>query len=172
MNCSTTLPAVGPASFEPSIDYIVTKIPRFTFEKFPQADNFLTTQMKSVGEVMKIGRTFQESLQKALRGLNLGIDGLSPVMDQSSRDWESNLRKELREAGAERIRYVADAMRFSLSLDEIFELTQIDPWFLVQLADLVTEEQKLVGKGVSELETDQLFSSNRKVFRTQTSASF
>lgn len=153
-----------PASFEPSIDYIVTKIPRFTFEKFPQTDNFLTTQMKSVGEVMAIGRTFQESLQKALRGLEVGIDGLSPVMDQSSRDWESNLRKELREAGAERIRYVADAMRFGLSLDEIFELTQIDPWFLVQLADLVTEEQKLVGKGVSELETDQLFRLKQKGF--------
>ncbi|MFT5927263.1 MAG: carbamoyl-phosphate synthase large subunit, partial [Candidatus Azotimanducaceae bacterium] len=96
---------VTPASFEPSIDYIVTKIPRFTFEKFPQTDNFLTTQMKSVGEVMAIGRTFQESLQKALRGLEVGIDGLTPVMDMSSRDWLSKLRKELREAGAERIRY-------------------------------------------------------------------
>ena len=153
-----------PASFEPSIDYIVTKIPRFTFEKFPQTDNFLTTQMKSVGEVMAIGRTFQESLQKALRGLEVGIDGLSPIMDQSSRDWESNLRKELREAGAERIRYVADAMRFGLSLDEIFELTQIDPWFLVQLADLVEEEKNLSGVNVNQLEADQLFRLKQKGF--------
>lgn len=153
-----------PASFEPSIDYIVTKIPRFTFEKFPQTDNFLTTQMKSVGEVMAIGRTFQESMQKALRGLEVGIDGLSPIMDQSSRDWESNLRKELREAGAERIRYVADAMRFDLNLDEIFELTQIDPWFLVQIADLVKEEKGLQGKALSDLDTDYVFRLKQKGF--------
>ncbi|MFN3238961.1 MAG: carbamoyl-phosphate synthase large subunit, partial [Pseudomonadales bacterium] len=153
-----------PASFEPSIDYIVTKIPRFTFEKFPQTDNFLTTQMKSVGEVMAIGRTFQESLQKALRGLEVGVDGLSPIMDQSSRDWLSMLRKELREAGAERIRYVADAMRFGLALDEIFELTQIDPWFLVQIEDLVKEEQALTGVSLDSVDRDHMFRLKQKGF--------
>lgn len=153
-----------PASFEPSIDYIVTKIPRFTFEKFPQTDNFLTTQMKSVGEVMAIGRTFQESMQKALRGLEVGINGLSPIMDQSSRDWQSRLRKELREAGAERIRYVADAMRFGLSLEEIFELTQIDMWFLVQLADLVAEEQNVSGKALDSIDKDHMFRLKQKGF--------
>ena len=153
-----------PASFEPSIDYIVTKIPRFTFEKFPQTDNFLTTQMKSVGEVMAIGRTFQESLQKALRGLEVGIDGLTPVMDQTSRDWLSKLRKELREAGAERIRYVADAMRFGLPLEEIFELTQIDRWFLVQIADLVEEEQALIGTDLSQINGSQMFGLKQKGF--------
>ena len=153
-----------PASFEPSIDYIVTKIPRFTFEKFPQTDNFLTTQMKSVGEVMAIGRTFQESLQKALRGLEVGIDGLSPIMDQSSRDWDSLLRKELREAGAERIRYVADAMRFGFELEEIFELTQIDRWFLVQIADLVNDELGLVGKDLNALDKPEIYRLKQKGF--------
>lgn len=155
---------VTPASFEPSIDYIVTKIPRFTFEKFPQTDNFLTTQMKSVGEVMAIGRTFQESLQKALRGLEVDIDGLTPVMDQSSRDWLSKLRKELREAGAERIRYVADAMRFGLPLEEIFELTQIDRWFLVQIADLVEEEQSLKDIALGSIDKDRMFGLKQKGF--------
>lgn len=155
---------VTPASFEPSIDYIVTKIPRFTFEKFPQTDNYLTTQMKSVGEVMAIGRTFQESLQKALRGLEVGIDGLSPLMDQSSRDWLSKLRKELREAGAERIRYVADAMRFDMPLEEIFELTQIDRWFLVQIADLVAEERSLDGQALAELDKARMFGLKQKGF--------
>ena len=155
---------VTPASFEPSIDYIVTKIPRFTFEKFPQTDNFLTTQMKSVGEVMAIGRTFQESLQKALRGLEVGIDGLSPIMDMSSRDWLSKLRKELREAGAERIRYVADAMRFGLPLEEIFELTQIDRWFLVQIADLVEEERLLAGAKLSDIDKSRMFGLKQKGF--------
>jgi carbamoyl-phosphate synthase large subunit len=155
---------VTPASFEPSIDYIVTKIPRFTFEKFPQTDNYLTTQMKSVGEVMAIGRTFQESLQKALRGLEVGIDGLSPVMDQSSRDWLIKLRKELREAGAERIRYVADAMRFDMPLEEIFELTQIDRWFLVQIADLVAEERSLNGQALAGLDKARMFGLKQKGF--------
>lgn len=155
---------VTPASFEPSIDYIVTKIPRFTFEKFPQTDNFLTTQMKSVGEVMAIGRTFQESLQKALRGLEVGIDGLTPVMDMSSRDWLSKLRKELREAGAERIRYVADAMRFGLPLEEIYELTQIDRWYLVQIADLVEEERLLEGVALSDIDKARMFGLKQKGF--------
>jgi len=155
---------VTPASFEPSIDYIVTKIPRFTFEKFPQTDNFLTTQMKSVGEVMAIGRTFQESLQKALRGLEVGIDGLTPVMDMSSRDWLIKLRKELREAGAERIRYVADAMRFGLPLEEIYELTQIDRWYLVQIADLVEEERLLEGVALSDIDKARMFGLKQKGF--------
>lgn len=155
---------VTPASFEPSIDYIVTKIPRFTFEKFPQTDNYLTTQMKSVGEVMAIGRTFQESLQKALRGLEVGIDGLSPVMDQSSRDWLVKLRKELREAGAERIRYVADAMRFDMPLEEIFELTNIDRWYLVQIADLVAEERSLNGQSLAGLDKARMFGLKQKGF--------
>jgi carbamoyl-phosphate synthase large subunit len=155
---------VTPASFEPSIDYIVTKIPRFTFEKFPQTDNYLTTQMKSVGEVMAIGRTFQESLQKALRGLEVGIDGLSPVMDQSSRDWLIKLRKELREAGAERIRYVADAMRFDMPLEEIFELTQIDRWYLVQIADLVAEERSLAGQALAGMDKARMFGLKQKGF--------
>ena len=134
-----------PASFEPSIDYIVTKIPRFTFEKFPQADNFLTTQMKSVGEVMAIGRTFQESLQKALRGLEVDINGLSPIIDLASADVESRLRRELRVVGADRIRYLADAIRYGFDIDDIFELTGIDPWFLVQIKDLMSEETSVKG---------------------------
>ncbi len=155
---------VIPASFEPSIDYIVTKIPRFTFEKFPQTDNYLTTQMKSVGEVMAIGRTFQESLQKALRGLEVGINGLSPIMDQSSADWQDRLRKELRVAGAERIRYVADAMRFEWTLKDIQALTKIDPWFLMQIEDLIAQENKISESAVAELNADLVFKLKQKGF--------
>ncbi|MDA0979053.1 MAG: carbamoyl-phosphate synthase large subunit, partial [Proteobacteria bacterium] len=136
---------ITPASFEPSIDYIVTKIPRFTFEKFPQAENILTTQMKSVGEVMAIGRTFQESLQKALRGLEIGIDGLTPLLAEDEKEWRSILRKELSVPSAERLRYLADAIRKGFELDEIHQLTGVDPWFLVQIEDLVRSEQKLEG---------------------------
>ncbi|HLU49884.1 MAG TPA: carbamoyl-phosphate synthase large subunit, partial [Planctomycetota bacterium] len=124
-----------PASFEPTIDYVVTKIPRFAFEKFPLADSRLTTQMKSVGEVMAIGRTFQESFQKALRGLETGIDGL----DERSDD-EDDIRRELGEPGPDRILYVADAMRIGMSLEEIFDESAIDPWFLAQIADIVRLE--------------------------------
>ena len=113
-----------PASFEPSIDYVVTKIPRFAFEKFPQADSRLTTQMKSVGEVMAMGRTFQESFQKALRGLEIGVDGLVEFSD--NRD---EIIKELRECGPNRIWFVADAFRAKLTVDEIFQHSKIDPWF-------------------------------------------
>src|SRR5690606_4827580 len=112
-----------PASFEPSIDYVVTKIPRFAFEKFPQADDRLTTQMKSVGEVMSIGRTFQESLQKALRGLEIGVDGL----DEKTTDIET-IASELADAGPERFWYIADAFRCGMTLDEVHEHTRIDPW--------------------------------------------
>ena len=123
-----------PASFEPSIDYVVTKIPRFAFEKFPTADSRLTTQMKSVGEVMAMGRTFQESFQKALRGLEVGVDG----MNEKTQDREV-LEKELGEPGPERIWYVGDAFAQGLSVDEVFALTKIDPWFLVQIEDLIKD---------------------------------
>ncbi|MBP6493934.1 MAG: carbamoyl-phosphate synthase large subunit, partial [Rhodoferax sp.] len=124
-----------PASFEPSIDYVVTKIPRFAFEKFPAADSRLTTQMKSVGEVMAMGRTFQESFQKALRGLEVGVDG----MNEKTQDREV-LEKELGEPGPERIWYVGDAFAQGMSVDEVFALTKIDPWFLVQIEQIVKIE--------------------------------
>ena len=127
-----------PASFEPSIDYVVTKIPRFAFEKFPAADDRLTTQMKSVGEVMAMGRTFQESFQKALRGLEVGVDGLN----EKTQDREL-LEKELGEPGPERIWYVGDAFAMGLSVDEVFELTKIDRWFLVQIEEIVKIELDL-----------------------------
>ena len=127
-----------PASFEPSIDYVVTKIPRFAFEKFPAADSRLTTQMKSVGEVMAMGRTFQESFQKALRGLEVGVDG----MNEKTQDREV-LEKELGEPGPERIWYVGDAFAQGMSVDEVFALTKIDPWFLVQIEQIVKIELEL-----------------------------
>ena len=155
-----------PASFEPSIDYVVTKIPRFTFEKFPQAENRLTTQMKSVGEVMAIGRTFQESLQKALRGLEVDIDGLSPVLDpeMAEDEIESFLNQELSLAGADRILYVGDAYRRGYSNEKMFNLTKIDPWFLVQIEDLIKIELNLAGKVFSSLSKDDLYQLKRKGF--------
>ncbi|MEX1237741.1 MAG: carbamoyl-phosphate synthase large subunit, partial [Pseudomonadales bacterium] len=155
---------VTPASFEPSIDYIVTKIPRFAFEKFPQAENFLTTQMKSVGEVMAIGRTFQESLQKALRGLEVGIDGLTPILNTDVREWESVLRKELQVPGGDRMRYLADAIRSGMELDEIHELTHIDPWFLVQIEEIVHAEQKIDGSELSRVDRPTMFSLKQMGF--------
>ncbi len=155
---------ITPASFEPSIDYIVTKIPRFTFEKFPQAENILTTQMKSVGEVMAIGRTFQESLQKALRGMEIGIDGLTPLLDTNEPEWRSILRKELRVPTAERLRYVADAMRQEFDLEEIHELTGMDPWFLVQLQDLVICENTMSGRSIDSFDRDEMFRIKQKGF--------
>ena len=146
---------VTPASFEPSIDYVVTKIPRFTFEKFEQADPRLTTQMKSVGEVMAIGRSFQESLQKACRGLETGKSGLDPVLGQLAEgEARRTLRRELGTAGAERLWYVADALRAGWSLEEIHELTRIDPWFLAEIEDLVAEEGALAGRPLEELSAD------------------
>jgi carbamoyl-phosphate synthase large subunit len=139
-----------PASFEPAIDYVVTKIPRFAFEKFPAADSRLTTQMKSVGEVMAIGRTFQESFQKALRGLETGIDGLT----ERSMDREEVVQ-EIGEAGPERILYLADAFRLGMSLEEVFEETAIDPWFLAQIEQLVSIESALVGRGADSLVVDE-----------------
>lgn len=155
---------ITPASFEPSIDYIVTKIPRFTFEKFPQTDNVLTTQMKSVGEVMAMGRTFQESLQKALRGLEVDIDGLTPIYAQKSKDWKSIIRKELRVAGSDRLRYLADAIRLGMDLEEIHELTHIDPWFLVQIEEIIQCEQSLSGRNLHDLDAKELFSLKQRGF--------
>ena len=143
-----------PASFEPSIDYVVTKIPRFAFEKFPQADSRLTTQMKSVGEVMAMGRTFQESFQKALRGLEVGVDG----MNEKTQDREV-LEKELGAPGPERIWYVGDAFAMGMSVQEVFDLTKIDPWFLRQIEDIVQIELELERSSlgaISALELRQL----------------
>ena len=137
-----------PASFEPTIDYVVTKVPRFTFEKFPQAADRLTTQMKSVGEVMAIGRTFQESLQKALRGLEIGTDGLNPMMKsvETEDDW-AKLKHELKMAGSRRLWYVGDAFRHGLTLEEVGELTAIDPWFLAQIKQLIDIEKQVATAG-------------------------
>jgi len=154
-----------PASFEPTIDYVVTKIPRFTFEKFPGANDRLTTQMKSVGEVMAIGRTFQESLQKALRGLETGMDGLNPVV-QLPLDEEGLrlLNEELRMPGPNRLRYVADAFRADLPFDEVHRLSRIDPWFLAQIEDLVREEQRVALQGMRWFDAPRLRSLKRKGF--------
>jgi carbamoyl-phosphate synthase large subunit len=135
-----------PASFEPTIDYVVTKFPRFTFEKFPKADSVLTTQMKSVGEAMAIGRTFQESFQKSLRSLEIGSYGLEPKLDAAlDRDAaRKKLMQELRVPGAERVWYIADAFRFGMTLDEVFQLTNIDRWFLVQIEELVQVEAEII----------------------------
>jgi len=148
-----------PASFEPTIDYVVTKIPRFAFEKFPNADALLTTQMKSVGEVMAIGRNFQESFQKALRGLELGYDGLNEISSDKTR-----IIKELKEPGADRIRYLADAMRLGLSIEEIFNFTKIDPWFLYQIEDLIKNEEKLKTFKLDAIDKTYLFELKQKGF--------
>ena len=153
-----------PASFEPAIDYIVTKAPRFAFEKFPRADARLTTQMKSVGEAMSLGRTFQESLQKALRSLEIGIDGLCERVDSSSPDARALVGEELRTAGAERLLYVADALRLGMSEQEVFELCRIDPWFIGQIADLVREEEAVRKAGWESLSDDRLLQLKRKGF--------
>ncbi|HET6724853.1 MAG TPA: carbamoyl-phosphate synthase large subunit [Gammaproteobacteria bacterium] len=154
-----------PASFEPTIDYVVTKVPRFTFEKFPQAEPRLTTQMKSVGEVMAIGRTFQESLQKALRGLETGADGLNEKNDSYETDEElAHLRHELRMPGPERLWYVADAFRAGLSFDEIRTLTGIDPWFLAQIEDLLNEEVAVREAGIAGLDRERLYRLKQKGF--------
>jgi len=154
-----------PASFEPTIDYVVTKIPRFTFEKFPGASDRLTTQMKSVGEVMAMGRTFQESMQKALRGLETGINGLDEIATSLATDAErDSLRQELRIPGADRIRYVADAMRLGFTFDDVAKVSGIDPWFLAQIADLLETEQAIRDAGVAGLTEPFLRSVKRKGF--------
>ncbi|HVQ13315.1 MAG TPA: carbamoyl-phosphate synthase large subunit, partial [Vicinamibacterales bacterium] len=154
-----------PASFEPTIDYVVTKIPRFTFEKFPAANSRLTTQMKSVGEVMAIGRTFQESLQKALRGLETGLDGLNEqIKDAVSEEDRDKLAYELRAPGPNRLLYVADAFRAGWSRERIEELSYIDPWFLAQIEELVVEESRVREGGVASLETERLRELKRRGF--------
>ncbi|MGL4938780.1 carbamoyl-phosphate synthase large subunit, partial [Shewanella sp.] len=153
-----------PASFEPAIDYVVTKVPRFNFEKFAGSNDRLTTQMKSVGEVMAIGRTFQESLQKALRGLEVSRHGLDPITDLAKPDALARIRLELKEPGCDRIWYIADAMRAGLSLDEIFRLTNIDPWFLVQIEELIQLEGQVADVGLAGLNEDLLRKLKRKGF--------
>ncbi|TCS40342.1 carbamoyl-phosphate synthase large subunit [Reinekea marinisedimentorum] len=155
---------VTPASFEPSIDYVVTKIPRFAFEKFPQANDRLTTQMKSVGEVMAIGRNFQESVQKALRGLEVGACGFDPMLDINASDAEEVLVRELREAGPDRIWYIADAFRMGKTVDDIYALTAIDPWFLVQIEDLVKDEIALGQLGLKDMDEALMRKYKRKGF--------
>ena len=153
-----------PASFEPSIDYVVTKVPRFTFEKFPQADPRLTTQMKSVGEVMAIGRSQQESLHKALRGLEIGVDGFDEILDREADDALDVLKQELKSPGPMRLWYVADAFRMGLGVDEVFELTAIDRWFLVQIEEIVQLENRVREQGMAVLDADFLRRLKRKGF--------
>nr|VFJ95861.1 MAG: carbamoyl-phosphate synthase large subunit [Candidatus Kentron sp. H]VFJ97697.1 MAG: carbamoyl-phosphate synthase large subunit [Candidatus Kentron sp. H]VFK02939.1 MAG: carbamoyl-phosphate synthase large subunit [Candidatus Kentron sp. H] len=155
---------VTPASFEPAIDYVVTKIPRFNFEKFPEADPHLTTQMKSVGEAMAIGRTFQESLQKALRSLETDLDGLDEMTYRNDEPPTERIRRELRAPGPDRILYVADALRRGLSLDEIHGISAIDPWFLSQIAEIVAAERDLFGARLADLHGETLFSLKRRGF--------
>ncbi|SFE37810.1 carbamoyl-phosphate synthase large subunit [Nitrosomonas sp. Nm166] len=150
---------ITPASFEPTIDYIVTKVPRFAFEKFPQTNDRLTTQMKSVGEVMAIGRTFQESLQKALRGLETGVDGLDEKTDNLE-----TISTELANPGPERIWFIADAFRCNMSIDEVQQLTHIDTWFLAQIEDLVKQEQALIHTKLEVLDKQTLRKLKRKGF--------
>ncbi|MBA4237402.1 MAG: carbamoyl phosphate synthase large subunit, partial [Ralstonia sp.] len=161
-----------PASFEPSIDYVVTKVPRFAFEKFPQADSHLTTQMKSVGEVMAMGRTFQESFQKALRGLEVGVDGL----DEKSTD-RDEIIEEIGEAGPDRIWYLGDAFRLGLSIDEVYAETSVDPWFLAQIEDIVKTEALVKSRTLESLSAAELrllkqkgFSDRRLAKLTKTTA--
>ncbi|TVT54275.1 MAG: carbamoyl-phosphate synthase large subunit [Azoarcus sp. PHD] len=148
-----------PAAFEPSIDYVVTKIPRFAFEKFPQANDRLTTQMKSVGEVMAMGRTFQESFQKALRGLEVGVYGLDEVEADSE-----DLERELASPGPERIWYVGQAFREGMTQEQVFNLTKIDPWFLAQIEDIVLTEKALVGRSLKAIQTAEMRELKRKGF--------
>jgi carbamoyl-phosphate synthase large subunit len=154
-----------PASFEPAIDYVVTKIPRFAFEKFPAADARLTTQMKSVGEVMAIGRTFQESLNKALRGLETGKVGLDPTgLDLVDEGDLAKLRRELKEPGPERIFHLADAFRAGMSVEEVHALSFVDPWFLDQIEELVDAEVDLAHRGLDGLDAKRLRALKRKGF--------
>ncbi|WP_449191454.1 carbamoyl-phosphate synthase large subunit [Thauera sp.] len=148
-----------PASFEPSIDYVVTKIPRFAFEKFPQANDRLTTQMKSVGEVMAMGRSFQESFQKALRGLEVGAYGLDEIEADSA-----DLEHELSSAGPQRIWYVGQAFREGMSLEQVHNLTKIDPWFLAQIEDIVLSEKALAGRSLKAIQAAELRDLKRKGF--------
>ncbi len=155
---------VTPASFEPTIDYVVTKIPRFTFEKFSEANDRLTTQMKSVGEVMAIGRTFQESLQKALRGLEVGVSGFDPIVDTRLSNAKESLKRELMEPGAQRIWYLADAFRMGWSVNTLYELTGIDPWYLAQIEDLISTEAEIANLSLGQIDREKMFELKRKGF--------
>ncbi len=155
---------VTPASFEPSIDYVVTKIPRFAFEKFNTANAKLTTQMKSVGEVMAIGRSFQESMQKALRGLEIGSNGFDPQIADDEPDPINRLQAAISEPSAERVFYLGDAFRAGMPLSEVHRLTAIDPWFLVQIEELISIEKWLGGQSLALLDADTLWSIKRKGF--------
>jgi len=153
-----------PASFEPSIDYVVTKVPRFTFEKFPQADSRLTTQMKSVGEVMAIGRSFQESMQKALRGLEIGVSGLDPTFEWDCDESVQEMRHELANPGPHRLWCVADAFRSGMSVEEVYRISKIDLWFLAQIEDLIWDEARLTEMALSDIDRDSLWRLKRKGF--------
>ena len=153
-----------PASFEPTIDYVVTKVPRFTFEKFPQAEDTLSTQMKSVGEVMAMGRTFQESFQKALRGLEIGVCGLDEQFDHESPDLIEQIRSYLRVPRPMRIWVVADAMRAGMGINELHAITRIDPWFLSQIAELVDAERTVDGKALMDINAALMLQLKRKGF--------
>ncbi|MEQ8663397.1 MAG: carbamoyl-phosphate synthase large subunit, partial [Gammaproteobacteria bacterium] len=153
-----------PASFEPSIDYVVTKIPRFAFEKFVTADARLTTQMKSVGEAMAIGRTFQESLQKALRSLEVGSTGFEHMMDVDNPDLRDELVAELTNPSWERIWYLADAFRAGMSVDEVHGYSGVDPWFLAQIEDIVLTEDGLKKLAMGQVDRERMFSLKRKGF--------
>ena len=153
-----------PASFEPSIDYVVTKIPRFAFEKFAGADAHLTTQMKSVGEVMAIGRTFQESVQKALRGLEVGSSGFEHQIDVDDPELRDELVAELTNPKPERIWYIGDAFRAGMSVDEVYHLSGVDPWFLVQIKDLIVTEDSLKKVALDDIDRDHMFRLKRKGF--------
>jgi len=153
-----------PASFEPTLDYVVTKIPRFTFEKFQRAQPVLTTQMKSVGEVMAIGRTFQESFQKALRGLEQGLEGLDERLDFSHEESMKTLQHYLRVPGPERFLYLGDAFRAGLSVAEVFDLTWIDPWFLAQVAELVAYEDELRGAPLEQIDAGRFLEIKQRGF--------
>ncbi len=155
---------ITPASFEPTLDYFVTKIPRFTFEKFPQAPDRLTTQMKSVGEVMAIGRTFQESFQKALRGMEIGISGFDPILDNEVSNAQEVLLRELKDPGCDRVRYIGDAFRLGMTVDELYEHTHVDRWYLIQIEDIIKEEMALASMSLDELDRDKLYSLKRKGF--------
>ncbi|WP_293717317.1 carbamoyl-phosphate synthase large subunit, partial [Stenotrophomonas sp. UBA7606] len=154
-----------PASFEPSIDYVVTKIPRFAFEKFPMADARLTTQMKSVGEVMAMGRTFKESLQKALRGLETGKIGLDPTeLDLGNEDDIATMKRELKAPGPERLFYVGDAFRSGLSVEDVYGLSHIDPWFLDQIEEIIVDEKQVHAQGIDALDAARLRKLKRAGF--------
>ena len=153
-----------PASFEPSIDYVVTKVPRFNFEKFPNSNDRLTTQMKSVGEVMAIGRTFQESLQKALRGLETGKHGFNSRIDMDSKNARNKVLHELEDAGAHRIWYLGDAFRMGMTVEEVFDYTSIDPWFLVQIKDIIDIEKSLAGRTLKSIDATYMQELKSKGF--------